>query len=96
MTSDEIWAYCEKRKYSPVYAAYWMRERVCVACLEHPSSAPHHIRTRGAGGDDAPENLLALCTSCHRKVDDLGRTLFCRLYPHLKKKVDAAMGRPRA
>ena len=28
----------------------------------------HHIRTRGAGGNDVPENLISLCWKCHEKV----------------------------
>lgn len=30
----------------------------------------HHIRSRGAGGGDEPENLVSLCFECHRKVHD--------------------------
>lgn len=25
----------------------------------------HHIKTRGSGGDDTPENLIELCRMCH-------------------------------
>lgn len=30
----------------------------------------HHIKSRGAGGDDTKENLIELCGDCHRKVHD--------------------------
>ena len=30
----------------------------------------HHIRSRGAGGGDEPQNLISLCFECHRKVHD--------------------------
>jgi len=30
----------------------------------------HHIKSRGAGGGDEPENLISLCWECHRKVHD--------------------------
>jgi len=26
---------------------------------------PHHIKTRGAGGDDSLQNLVILCRTCH-------------------------------
>jgi hypothetical protein len=32
----------------------------CVGML-----APHHIKTRGAGGDDAKENMIVLCKKHH-------------------------------
>lgn len=30
----------------------------------------HHVKSKGAGGDDTEENLIELCGSCHRKVHD--------------------------
>ena len=30
----------------------------------------HHVRTKGASGDDIPSNLLNLCIFCHNKVHD--------------------------
>lgn len=30
----------------------------------------HHIKSKGAGGDDTEENLIELCGDCHRKVHD--------------------------
>jgi len=32
----------------------------CVGML-----APHHIKTRGSGGDDVPENMIVLCKKHH-------------------------------
>lgn len=38
---------------------------------DHPAEGePHHIRTRGAGGDDRRENLILLCGLHHRLVHD--------------------------
>jgi hypothetical protein len=28
---------------------------------------PHHIRTKGAGGDDVDSNLLSCCFECHER-----------------------------
>lgn len=30
----------------------------------------HHIRSKGAGGDDTENNLIELCGDCHRAVHD--------------------------
>ena len=30
----------------------------------------HHVRSKGAGGDDVEDNLIELCGDCHRKVHD--------------------------
>ena len=38
---------------------------------DHPAEGePHHIRTRGAGGDDRRENLIQLCGYHHRLAQD--------------------------
>ena len=30
----------------------------------------HHIKSKGASGNDTEENLIELCGDCHRKVHD--------------------------
>ena len=30
----------------------------------------HHIKSKGSGGNDVRDNLIALCTTCHRTVHD--------------------------
>lgn len=30
----------------------------------------HHVKSKGASGDDIEDNLIELCGSCHRKVHD--------------------------
>lgn len=44
----------------------------CVACGETQGTHAHHVRTKGAGGDDVPENLIALCFFHHRMIHDKG------------------------
>jgi hypothetical protein len=95
MTSAQIWILCKRHHYSAAYAEYWQEHAVCEACLLKWSAAPHHVRTRGAGGDDAAENLLALCYADHAMIGTMGREKFCRRFPHLRAKVDAAMERAR-
>jgi predicted restriction endonuclease len=46
------------------------RDGVCLWGLEtqEPCSGgldPHHIRSKGAGGQDVPENLITLCREHH-------------------------------
>ena len=43
----------------------------CEYCHASPYRHPldtHHIKTRGAGGDDVRENLIVLCRSCHDRA----------------------------
>ena len=30
----------------------------------------HHIKSKGSGGDDIEDNLIELCSNCHRKAHD--------------------------
>ncbi len=94
MDADAIWRYCLRKHYSAAYADYWMAHERCEAC-GGLSEAPHHIRTRGAGGDDDANNLLALCFGCHAMIHRGGKTVFCKLHPHLKAKIDAALERSK-
>ena len=94
MTREDIWSYCVKAHYSAAYAQYAMEHLACEAC-HGDSVLPHHIRTRGAGGDDAKENLLSLCGDCHRRIHALGGNRFAFLYPHLRGKLTGAIDRPR-
>ncbi|HHV79075.1 MAG TPA: HNH endonuclease [Firmicutes bacterium] len=44
------------------------RKPYCDLCGAVGPVHVHHIRSRGAGGDDVPENLIALCPRCHELV----------------------------
>jgi len=37
----------------------------CEFCRKVGPTDMHHIKTRGSGGDDTPENLIELCRMCH-------------------------------
>lgn len=44
------------------------RDGRCLACgsvLDENTINPHHIETRGSGGDDLLENGISLCARCH-------------------------------
>lgn len=49
--------------------------RDCIGVTE-----PHHVKTRGAGGDDTIENLMPLCHYHHDEVGRLGRQSFIKKY----------------
>lgn len=53
------------RNHRAIQAA---RRPRCEVCGNTWSLQVHHIRSRGAGGDDLPENLICLCVECHTKV----------------------------
>jgi hypothetical protein len=41
---------------------------VCGVSIDEDTINPHHITTKGAGGDDRPENGISLCQGCHVAV----------------------------
>jgi hypothetical protein len=45
-----------------------IRKPYCELCGSPAHGWPHHIKTRGAGGKDVPENLIQLCALCHDKA----------------------------
>ena len=40
----------------------------CQLCGRTGIIHVHHIKTRGSGGHDIPDNLISLCVYCHAKV----------------------------
>ena len=92
--AEYVRAHCRTHKYSAAYTAYWLKHLVCECCMNR-SAAPHHIRSRGAGGDDDPGNLLALCTTHHTEAHQLGVGEFGFHHGHLHRKIEAALARPR-
>jgi 5-methylcytosine-specific restriction protein A len=68
------------------YGANWKRtkqevrnrDRVCRTCGKTPQQNGraldvHHVNPFRFSGDNSPENLMALCRSCHMRADDHGR-----------------------
>lgn len=41
---------------------------------------PHHIKTRGSGGDDVAENLICLCIEHHTEIHKIGKDTFSSKY----------------
>lgn len=44
-------------------------EYSCFICEQDHGLEVHHILPRGLGGDNADDNLVALCVKCHRAVE---------------------------
>lgn len=40
----------------------------CELCGKNGPTEKHHIKSRGAGGDDVKENLIEVCRICHIKI----------------------------
>ncbi len=56
----------------------------CAACGDWQNVSGHHIKSRGAGGHDIPENLIPLCIRCHTEIHMIGPTKFYQKYPKLR------------
>lgn len=48
-----------------------IRDQSCVACGRTPVD-PCHIKSRGAGGHDDPENVLPMCRMHHVEQHQIG------------------------
>ena len=68
----------KKKRISLNQAGYqWLRRRACKRAMGHCEECfdwtpynnghLHHIKSRGAGGDDTLDNVLWLCYLCHDK-----------------------------
>lgn len=42
----------------------------CEICGKAGQTEKHHIKTKGSGGDDLPQNLIEVCRKCHRLIHD--------------------------
>lgn len=51
-----------------------IRKMKCIVC--GLVAEPHHIKSRGAGGDDTIENLLPLCRIHHTEIHTIGLKAF--------------------
>ena len=62
--------YSELREDVCGFAGYQCES--CGKYLPLDRGTIHHIKTRGAGGDDIAENCQWLCLECHRFIHDNG------------------------
>jgi len=55
----------------------------CLVCNRYPSD-PDHITTRGARGDDTPDNVWSLCRTHHQERHKIGLISLINKYPVLE------------
>ena len=55
-----------------------------IGCPQCREVSGHHLKTKGAGGDDQDWNLLPLCQLHHIEIHQLGLKLFIKKYPNIK------------
>jgi hypothetical protein len=60
----------------------FVRSLPCTVCHASPSD-PHHVKTRGAGGQDHLDNLMPLCRKHHVEWHQGGPSKMFRKYPQL-------------
>jgi len=60
-------------------------------CVVHrrPGCDPSHIQSRGARGDDVPENVLPLCNDCHRYQHQHGWLALSERHPEVAWELEA-------
>lgn len=44
----------------------------------------HHIKSKGSGGDDVPENLIPLCTGHHMEIHSKGVQYMMVKHPEIR------------
>ena len=66
---------------------YLEQHEWCEACGGKSAMCVHHIKSRGSGGKDDDDNLLALCYECHTAIHSGGPSKFCAKYPQVYPKI---------
>jgi hypothetical protein len=65
------------------------RNRECEICRETRGVVAHHLKTKGAGGTDSEENLLAVCFLCHHLIHHKGLSWATAKWTHLADILEA-------
>jgi 5-methylcytosine-specific restriction endonuclease McrA len=88
----------KKRLRDPKALAFYRQtHRVCEGCGSRRSIDVHHLVSRQMGGDDAAENLLALCAApCHREWTGVNRTRAEWLAARTRTMTEEAQAKVRA
>jgi len=72
-----------KRIIDPDLLALVRKEKCCVGYCTCKAEAAH-VKTRGSGGDDVPENLMPLCKWHHAEQHIIGWQSFKTRHPEVK------------
>ena len=92
----EVRKYCKKHGSSDKVRVFWITHPRCeISDCRSWSAHPHHIRTRGAGGDDESVNLMGLCTMHHTQIHQIGSETFGNTHPEVELKIKGALERSR-
>lgn len=67
-----------------------VRELPCMAKGCPPPNHAHHISSRGSGGDDMADNVVALCMVHHTEYHKIGPVRFLKKYPLFKTWLELA------
>lgn len=59
------------------------KQMACIVCGKRPTD-PAHIKSRGAGGDDAKWNLIPLCRAHHSMQHQKGHLFMIERFPPYK------------
>lgn len=66
-----------------------IRQKACLFCMKPGPNDPHHLKSRGASGDDTKENLIAACRVCHTELHKRGLHFMMQKYMHSGKKLES-------
>lgn len=56
------------------------RKQPCVICRSCGGSDPHHVKSKGSGGDDLDTNVISLCRKHHTEIHAIGMNRFSEKY----------------
>lgn len=68
------------RVNDPEFLKGFRRQKCFVGNCKVRFCDAHHIRTRGAGGGDEPDNVIPLCRQHHIEVHSQGAKSFAQKY----------------
>jgi 5-methylcytosine-specific restriction endonuclease McrA len=60
--------YAKPKRIVDKKAIQQARRSFCQVCGRWGDVHVHHIKSKGSGGGDIPENLISLCYKCHTKA----------------------------
>jgi hypothetical protein len=60
------------------------RNEPCVITGNYPPNDPHHIKSRGAMGDDVEWNIVSLKHELHQEFHKIGINSFAKKYPKIE------------
>lgn len=62
------------------------RDGKCLNCPRHDMLTPAHVKGKGVGGNDSPNNVICLCIPCHMALDQYQITLKDSIYEMLENE----------